>query len=496
MRPAIFTHCCDFYGGESMNSPHTPGTASPFVLRFFAALCVPLACWQIWIFPMLPNYYAQHIFIYPTLIFLVWAWRHGLWTLHEAWQTARPWLPWIVVLCCMQALAGWHSAQQYAQGGRSIPLSVLIELGKLLIQLPFLLIFTLLCRVVLRDAAARHTLLWGALTAFAALALLCMVQAVWVYSASWPWLAQTGLPERCRDILLALSPYLEARWHDGIYDFYSQGAYALTLLRINGLFEEASALSALLAVFFTPLAFGLMRMGRRDAVIAGALIFAVCCFLCVICQSTTGQVLALIMLGMLGMLILTAFKGRYRVWGTLCVLAFAAVCVYVALTLPNVSTYFKDRIKNHTVSTMPRTVITLDTFDIIAGHPLLGVGRGWYFAHLHEGQRFMRNLHNLELRTWKERGMGAELAALPALAAQYGLPVILAALFVVWRVWRRLHCMRRDNPHTINNFMASACTAWIVLAFVTTLASIDIRNPLFCLPFFFFCATARAEHTS
>lgn len=94
---------------------------------------------------------------------------------------------------------------------------------------------------------------------------------------------------RARALLVRFSPWLEARWPDTTYDFYSQGAYALTMARFNGFFEEASALSAMVGVFFVPLAFGLLEVAgnNRRRVFAGFGMLACCMAVLTFCRSGT-----------------------------------------------------------------------------------------------------------------------------------------------------------------------------------------------------------------
>lgn len=455
---------------------------TPLVLRLYAFLCIPLACWQMWIFPNIPNYYAQHLFIYPTLLFMAWAWLHRLWTLGEVWLLLCRALPWLLLLFALQALAGWQSAQQYAPLEPVAP-RVLQELFKLAAQLPFLLLLILLGRVLMANSEARRYMLKGALFSFAVLMLLCAVQGVFIYTkgsqnALFVWLQQAS-----RQFLLSVSPWLEARWLSSVYDFYREGSYALTTRRINGLFEEASALCVMLGVFFVPLAFGLLALSKNKGRIAGWVMLLLCLETAILCKAVSGIALAGLILLCLFFMVLPRLRSKTKLF---LVLMFVLLCGATVFLSSNVRNY----LNAHTKERSPRVVITLDTLDMIAEHPFLGVGRGWFAPHQHEGQRYLKRLDNIELATWKERGTGMELSALPALAAQYGLPLVLAALIFIGVVWRRLQLLQKAKPNDFNCFMASACTAWVVLAFVLSTSSLDIRNPLFCLPFFCFWAAA------
>ena len=104
----------------------------------------------------------------------------------------------------------------------------------------------------------------------------------------------------------------------------------------------------------------------------------------------------------------------------------------------------------------------------------------------------MANLSDPELRVWKEWGSGGELSALPALAAQYGLPIIILAFIFVGRIWWRLQILHRAQPvNPLLAFMAPACTTWLVLGVTASFGALDIRNPLFSLPLFCFYAISQ-----
>ncbi|WP_165176638.1 hypothetical protein [Desulfovibrio sp. ZJ369] len=473
-----------------------PASSPQWPLRLFAFLLIPLACWQVWLFRGIPNYYAQHFLLYPCLVFMFWAWRRRLWSVAEAWGVLRPFLPWLVLLFVMQAAAGWQSAQLYLPQNASRLHAVLLGLLKLAAQIPFVLFFAMLCRVLMRDAAARRLLVRGACWTFAALALWCAVQAIYVYGVSTMYYqageSRSPLRNLVHETLAALSPWLEARWPDSTYDFYSKGAYALTLARFNGFFEEASALAAMIAVFFVPLAFGLLAMAYRGRkfLFAGFSILTCCLAIMILCRSGTGQILAAVTLGLA---LLFCLRGGGKGAKTLITLALAAGCVYAAMNTPHIHNYLLKRSMWQNVSNLPRVVVTLDTLEMIAKYPLLGVGRNWYFAHLHNGAHYMQNLQDKELRDWKEKGSGGELSALPALGAQYGLPLLALAFAFTGSVWLRLHTLHRIRPadNTLS-FATSACTAWLVLGFVASLAALDVRNPLFSLPFF--CFYALSQH--
>ena len=430
---------------------------------------------------------------------MLWAWKRGLWTLAEVWRLARPFFPWLLLLVILQAVADWRSARFFLPEGAPMWRSIAAGLIKLGAQLPFILFFALLCRVLLREETSRRAMLQGAVWSFGFLAFWCTVQAAYVYTVATSFYPEQesgsatilAVRKLLRVMLENVSPWLEARWPSIIYDFYEKGAYSLTLTRFNGFFEEASALSAMVGVFFVPLGFGLFGLAsyKRKFQVVGTAILVASLGIMIFCRSGTGQILSIVTLPLIALFCL---RGRFKIFEIFAGAALVVACTYAALYAPHVGSYFAYRARVSELSKAPRVVITLDTLDIIEAHALLGVGRNWYFAHLHNGQRYLANLSDPELRVWKEWGSGGELSALPALAAQYGLPIIILAFIFVGRIWWRLQILHRAQPvNPLLAFMALACTTWLVLGVTASFGALDIRNPLFSLPLFCFYAISQ-----
>ena len=110
---------------------------------------------------------------------MLWAWKRGLWTLAEAWRLARPFFPWLLLLVILQIVADWRSARFFLPEGAPMWRSIATSLIKLGAQLPFILFFILLCRVLLREEASRRAMLQGAVWSFGFLAFWCTVQAAY-----------------------------------------------------------------------------------------------------------------------------------------------------------------------------------------------------------------------------------------------------------------------------------------------------------------------------
>lgn len=478
-----------------------PLTSTPWPLRLSAFLFAPTACWQMWIFPNIPNYYLQHLFIYPAFVFMSWAWRRGLWDISCAWRIVRPLLPWLVALFVLQGAAHRQSAIRFSPQDASFLLSLTVSFAKLALQMLFVLFFALLGCVLMQKPETRRSLLQGALWTFGLLFGWCLVQAMFVYSIPvnrYP-IPETdsplvqGMRDVSRLLMETVSPFLEARWLVLVYDFYAQGAYALTTFRLNGFFEEASALASVVGVFFAPLGFGMLALGRsrKKYGLAGLMLLTACLIILIFCRSTTGQILAA---AVLALTVATALRGRFRASTAVACAALCLGCLWAAFYAPHVPTYLVSRANYFNLSKMPRIICTLDTLDMIKAHPLLGVGRDWYFSHLHEARRYMEHLDDTELREWKKSGRGGELSTLPAMVSQYGLPATAAVFAAIGQLWLRLRRMAKKAPKDpALVFSSAAYTAWIILGFITLCGMFDPRNPLFCMPFFFFYALASGK---
>lgn len=465
-------------------------------LHVFALLLAPLMCWQVWIFPQIPNYYLQHALVYPTVLVMLWAWSQRLWSVAEAWRVLRPFLPWLGVVVVLQGLANWQSASQFLPPDGNVPLAVAKGLAKLLVQVPFVLLFLMLARVILRDGRAPRLFLYGAVASFAVLALWCLVQIIYVYGHRLPFMQVPAA--LCKTLLTSLSPLLEARWKDCVYDLYKLGAYSLTIGRINGFFEEASALASNVAVFYVPLAFGLLGLGNRKTANAGIAVLAGSVLLLALSTAAT----ALPLLGGIFVLCCICFRQRFR-WRT--ILLGLCLCAVVGAGIWNTAPVQR-MVRAKSLASMqqsPRVVCTLASFDLVRQHPLLGIGRDWYFPHLHNQPRYLARLEDnrywkdRELRTWKERGSGGELSAIAAFLAQYGLPVgILACafLYMLCRKLKRLSCGCAASPGV--RFLLAAWPAWLCLGFVAGLAALDIRNPFFSAMLFAGLAATSQDMTS
>jgi hypothetical protein len=297
-----------------------------------------------------------------------------------------------------------------------------------------------------------------------------------------------------RKYLLLTSPYLEARWPSELTrDYYALGGYTLTLSRVNGLFEESSALAANVGIFFAPLGIAVGSLRGRAAAL-GLPLLALSILLPAGSGSMTGLILAVPALTLC-----FAFKTprslRAAAFLLICAGAIAAAALPIAQK--RIGSFVRD------AADSPRAVITLTALDLIQKHPLLGVGRGNFSARAIEEERYVKaaaleeqrhgpgpfsgnNQWRRELRDWRDAGYVAQLAMLPIFAAEYGLPVLLCCLFGLLKIRTRLLRLRRENPEdALSAFMATGYSAWLLMAAVGGCGSVDPRNPLFVLPLLF-----------
>jgi Glycosyltransferase len=462
------------------------------VRKFVALLLFPIAAWQMWI-TSIPNYHLQHLLIWLVTPFMIWAWRCRWWTIHEACQLFRPILPYLFIFLFLQLITSWQNAHDLAT--ENIVKSVLFDLAKLCAQLPFLLLFALLGVVLTKESSSRRMLVRSAIVLFVFLSLLFCLQALYVYLASPSGLLYskaalqadtltTCLLEILQPILRTMASICEARWKENLYDFYSEGAYSLTLPRINGIFEEASMFASHVGVLFIPLAVGLLSVGNKNTsrklIILAWVIFLSACLMLAACRSTTGQIL------LLPAVITWLFcQKRGRGMKRVCIL-FLGATLMVAGTLflvPQGSTDMLTRIsKGYANSGNPRAVVFRGTLDVIAEHPLLGTGRSWYLPHLYAGEEYRKHSNDGELALWQKTDTG-EMSATLAFVARYGLVATLMVAVFFFCLWRWLAILRKRMPNSSSlAFAVPAYGAWGIMAFSSLLGSYDPRNALLILP--------------
>lgn len=461
------------------------------LLRISCCLLFPLAAWQVWI-TSIPNYHLQHLLMWLLLPFLIWTWLRGLWSVSAAWALARPFLPFLILLLLLQIVACRQSAQLLAPGDE---LGFTVRsLVKLAAQWPFLLAFLLAGWLLTRERDCRIALLRGAIALFLFIFLLFALQAIFVYVRSPDGAhytvenipsapLSTAILSILKHPLKFLASFLEAHWQNAVYDFYKDSSYALTLPRINAIFEEASMLASHIGVFFLPLAAGMLGMAQqtrdgRDRRRAW-LLFIGCCIMLATCRATSGQILFICAAFLWGCLQASAASLRQ-----LMRYGLPAICL-IALSLlfiPQGKSSLLARLDGYLAGPAPRAVVTRASLPIIAEHPLLGVGRDAYLPLLYRQPGYQEHIADPELANWEKSGTG-EMSALLAFAARYGIPCTLLLLGAGMMLCRRLRRLRDRFPESRSlAFAAPACLVWLVMGCVTLLGSYDPRNALFLLP--------------
>lgn len=456
------------------------------LIQCFSFLCIPLACWQMWLFPRIPNYHLQHFFIYPVALYMLWLVCTAHIRIFEVAQRWCPYIPLALSVVGVQGFALWH----YSPPEASLPRYVVISLAKIVVQWPFFLIFAELCRFTIQKHARRRACMWGCLCASGFLLSLCAIQGVYIYTVGTSHFFLQTAHAHAKQLLLTVSPYLEARWLDAVYDFYFEGAYSLTILRINGLFEETSSLSAWVGTLFLPVAFGFLGIRDRSYKVLGLTLSVAWILLLFFMRGTGAQLVGIAALGVLLCLSLQGSK-KMLTFGIACLCV--GICLTISFSIPQVNRYLLGRMQLSQLEAMPRVVIMLDTLDIIAKYPLTGVGRGNFSSHIVKGKRYQKYVgQDPELQAWKKAASVPPLSALLGFTAQYGIPLLLLMLGSVAHLWFKVYQRwRRQAEIPLVQFTFTAFTAWCVLAFIACMGSLDLRNPLLCLPVFFFMAVAQ-----
>lgn len=467
-------------------------------IAIFALLIIPVANWQRWILPTIPNYYLQHLLFYVCAPILLHAWRRKIWAPYDALLRARSMLPLLAVILPLQAYAFWMTAAQFAP--EKTWMSVLISLLKLCSQLPFLLFFLEVCHVLVQEKAWRRNMLVGACGSFAALMTICTMQGIYIYAQDHGFISDSSLA-RYAEVLKHMASVFESRWIGGVYDFYAKGTYALTVYRINGFFEEASALASILGVFYVPLGIGLLHLGRHQrsqrTEWAGVAIVLFSCTVMVLARSSTGLGLALVGMVLLGVSYIrktspsTSPHQKYLATGG--IMLTMILLGSIAISVPSVSQFLVQRLNYENVAHLPRVVVTREVLALAADHPLTGVGRGNISPHVLASDSFKQHADkDAELGAWQQQGKLVILSVLPEALAEYGIPLVAAGMALLARLWLQLRRLQQHSPHSARlRFAAASCGAWCLMFLAASPGSHDIRNPLISLPLFLFIVLSR-----
>jgi hypothetical protein len=461
-------------------APKAAPTVHERATVILAFLLVPIASWQVWIAQGLPNYHLQHLFFYPCAAFTLWMVVCRRWRPADMLKTFPPklWL-WLGAVLVLQTMASWQSASTLrpdidAKGMLAI---LAMDAVKLVTQMAFMLFFWAFCCMMVKLQSARRAIVCGAIITFVILSLWVAVQMAFVY------IHDSYFKEIVRNVISKLPPFIEAQWVDkNTLSFYEKGSYTLTLLRINGFFEESSQLANIIGVCFIPVSFGLLESNKKRVIYYGLSMLIISSIILTFCQSLTGILLVIVVLSLFFVM-----QVKKRAWAPVII----ALCLSISLativaTSPLAQKYTISRINNHHIKTLPRYITTKGTLDIIVTHPILGVGREWFFTWLHSGTQWHKHAEDREIKIWTEMGRGGDLAKLPTLIAKFGIPVIAFAFY--WIICQYLQLLRAARNHPVNyelQFTVTAITVWLCMAIITAAGSLDVRHPLLFLLGFF-----------
>lgn len=79
------------------------------LIRLMSFMPVPLACWQLWIFPFIPYYQLQDLFAYPVCLYFCWLIALGHIHLANMFQRWRPLIPLALLIMLLQSIALWQN---------------------------------------------------------------------------------------------------------------------------------------------------------------------------------------------------------------------------------------------------------------------------------------------------------------------------------------------------------------------------------------------------
>ncbi len=443
--------------------------------RLLLVCYIPMACWPMWIFPSLGIYHLQHIFIYYAVLFLMSGFLLKAATPASLFPGSRNIILFFALVFCFQAIA-WHLSA-YELGVDNVS-AIVKGAIKYSFQCFCILVFFLSCRLALSNSNFYPCLLWGIGLIFGLIFLTACLQNL--YYLAYITHIQSAT-EFLTPVLKLIGRVLEARWPDYLYDFYRNGTYTLSVLRVNSIFEEASTFALSVGVFFLPVGFGLLYTANSTTKRMGGFLFFGSLFLILSSHSISGLVL------FAGGIILTAVLYFHKLYRAL-ILIFAAISILFALFI------FPDSIIKYSLPNYlnrpetPRRIVALCSLEIIKQHPIVGVGRSNFSEFAVRQPRFADAAHktDIEITTWLERKSVPELSAIPAYIAEYGLIVFIILITCLLLVLRKIYLAWKTSPYNpVTRFFLAGYTAWLLCAFLAGLLNIVLRNPIYCLPFLF-----------
>lgn len=275
-----------------------------------------------------------------------------------------------------------------------------------------------------------------------------------------------------RPLLLFISN-IEAKWPVSIYDFYKYGSYSVSGFRVNGFYEESSALASNAGIFFVPIAYGLKRTFAESRL--ARLGCALSVGLLLISTSLTGMVLFITYCLFNMSAIMKKIRDK-RTWVPLLCVAFFIVVITAKHLWPIARAYVE--------KPRPRVIITAASLELALENPVLGVGRGWFSPYILDKELYKKHQDNdFEMRSWAKTGEVPRLSCLFGIFAQYGFlfPALVALFFLKSIPSIRLLCENVEDAG--NTFFYHTLALWIPMSLVVLFFNFDIRNSMFMVPF-------------
>ncbi|MDR2726472.1 MAG: hypothetical protein LBC10_00585 [Deltaproteobacteria bacterium] len=420
-----------------------------------------------------------------------------------AHRTARTWaLGWpvclfLVALLALQALAMHASVIHWEVR----PVDAAGPYGQLLIPVVTLLVYALGLRLLCAVPGGPTWLARGAIFSLLLLLGVCGLQLAWLLTGPefQAWLGQgivlptlpdsvgkaaAALHERLTSILHWSGAWLEARSVAHPDPIYENGAYTLTVLRINGVFATASDLAVILAVTYVPLVLaGLSTAGvwgrRVYVLLAGAMIVVL-----IGGRSPTAFVACLFLLHWLGRALWAAGR-RGRAF--LVMLLVVGLGVGAACHDP-ASRRLAARMWEPGAAPLPEETVVWGTWELVREYPWTGVGYGWSAAYVIHGESYAQTPHTdeePELQAWREdtRALPAPSLLLEFLAT-FGMPLALAVVASFCWLWLRLRRLVREIGEPERRFALAAALPYLQAMAIFVSGDMDWTHPLPLLPCF------------
>ena len=448
--------------------------------KTFALALVPVICLQNWVFTFIPSYYLQHWFIYLATGFLFLYWKMGIF--RPLSFCRRYWKVFAIlgIVAAFQAVSLFISVSEAY--GDAFWRSYVVHMAKLFAQFPFIIAILALYDQLARDTEIHRHILYGFIFSLVVLVVICCIQILYILCVMAFSPHVDALANTLRSIIHGVANLLEARWPVTIYDFHGNDSYATHLIRVNGIFEEASALAANIGTFFLPICLGFIFSKK----INGKAAFAFCLALIAIniaSVSLTGIIIAAAALPLLFIYAHRAGMNMRHIYIIFCTLALIPLALAAST---HHRTRFLAAMDNYFGMKSPRPVVTLQSAELAKTHPVMGVGRGMFTFYLEKRIAPMPIADtDPEFIQWRKWGNIPKLSMILGITAEYGAILMLGLLGIAIHTGYRLYRFARlPSAPEAWKMAFHAYLAWCVLAFFASFGSLDFRNAMFNSIFF------------